>query len=100
MDTAGYKGWIPLKFFESKRLDGTPKTTEGFRNVLTGQEVMPEKGHNGDPPAPTGDTGHIRHSSGAYKQNYEQIRWDTSGPKHPGKESAIWPPFAKIYMEI
>jgi len=73
MNTSGYRGWWPLKFFEGKNWDGTPKTTEGFRNVLTGQEVMPEKGHNGEPPCPTGDLATVRHSSDAYRQGWERI---------------------------
>ena len=80
MNTSGYRGWWPLKFFEGKNWDGTPKTTEGFRNVLTGQEVTPEKGHNGEPPYPTGDLATVRHSSDAYREGWEQI-WGPAKPE-------------------
>lgn len=79
-DTSGYKGWWPMKFFEGKDCFGVPQTSEGFKNVLTGQEVMPEKGHNGEPPCPTGDLATVRHSSDAYKAGWERI-WGSANPQ-------------------
>jgi len=70
-----------MKFFEGKDHFGVPQTSEGFKNVLTGQEVMPEKGHNGEPPCPTGDLATVRHSGDAYKQGWERI-W---GSKETGE---------------
>jgi hypothetical protein len=73
------------------------KTQEGFKNVLDNREHIPPNGWNGEPPGPTGEP--VRQASDAYRQNYDQINWDTPGPKQPGKVREIWPPFAKIYME-
>lgn len=76
MDTGGYKGWVPLKFYQGKGPGGEVNYTEGFKNVLNNHEVMPEKGHSGEPPYPTGDLSHCRHTSAAFRQGYDQIRWD------------------------
>jgi hypothetical protein len=70
-DTSGYKGWVPAYFHEGK---GRP--SEGFKNVLTNEEVRPAKGHNGEPPYPTGEVASIRHASDAYRRGWDQIRWD------------------------
>jgi hypothetical protein len=71
VDTAGYKGWKELKFFEGKDVFGRPQTTDGFRSVVTNEEV-----YDSEPPYPTGDMGHIRHSSDTYRRNFEQIKWE------------------------
>jgi len=74
-ETAGYKGWAEVKFFEGKTKDGQMVGTEGFRNVLTGEECRPAKGFDGEPPAPTGDLANVRHVSDAYREGYERIKW-------------------------
>lgn len=63
MDTSGFKGWWPMRFFEGKGPGGQMQGQEGFRNVLTGQEFKPESGWDGEPPCPTGDLGCARHAS-------------------------------------
>ena len=47
---AGFKGWREVKFFAGKNPDGTAKTRDGFRNVLTDESC-----HGFEPPGPTGD---------------------------------------------
>ena len=74
IDTCGYKGWWPMKFFEGKTPDGSKVGTEGFRNVVNGQEVMPEKGWNGSPPYRTGELN--MHISPLYRERYDQINWN------------------------
>lgn len=71
MDVSGHKGWMETKFFAGKNPDGTVRTREGFKNVLTNQEVIGSR-----PPCPTGDCSFTRHNSEAYRQNYDQIQWD------------------------
>jgi hypothetical protein len=70
-DTAGYKGWREVKFHEGKNPDGTFRTTQGFKNVLTNQEVTSK-----EPPVPTGDLACVRHCSDAYRRGYDQIKWE------------------------
>jgi len=70
--TSGYEGWAPMKFFEGKGPDGELRGTEGFRNVVNGEECRPEKGWDGEPPYPTGDLT-VRHASDAYRQGWERI---------------------------
>jgi hypothetical protein len=67
-DTSGYKGWIPILFKQGTH-GGPPQ--EGFKNVLTNEEVVPQKGWNGEPPGPTGELT-TRHSS-AYCEGWERI---------------------------
>ena len=75
MDTSGFNGWWPVKFFDGKK-GGQPVGTEGFRNVVNGEECRPEKGWDGDPPYPTGDLAHCRHTSHAYRDGYDRINWN------------------------
>lgn len=76
LDTAGYGGWAPMRFFEGKGPDGQKMGREGFRNVVNGQEVKPEEGWNGEPPYPTGDLANCRHVSSKYRRGYDQIDWN------------------------
>ncbi|MDI6752760.1 MAG: hypothetical protein QME78_00010 [Thermodesulfobacteriota bacterium] len=73
VETSGYGGWAPMKFFDGKAPDGSMKGTEGFRNVVNGQEVRPEKGWNDSPPYPTGDLASTRHASDKYREGWERI---------------------------
>lgn len=75
MDTSGYKGWWPVRFFDGKK-SGQMTGSEGFRNVLNGQEVQPEQGWDGEPPYPTGELSNVRHVSPAYRRNYDLIEWE------------------------
>jgi hypothetical protein len=75
MDTSGYKGWWPVKFFEGKK-DGKMTGSEGFRNVVNGEECQPEKGWDGEPPYPTGELSNVRHVSDAYRHGYDRIQWE------------------------
>jgi hypothetical protein len=70
-DVAGFKGWRKTLLHDKKNPDGSFNVTPGFKNVLTDQEVFAK-----EPPGPTGDLACVRHSSDAYRQGYEQIRWD------------------------
>ena len=74
-ETAGFAGWAPVKFFDGKGPDGAMKGTEGFRNVVNGEECKPEKGWDGEPPYPTGDMSNCRHVSSKYRQNFDSINW-------------------------
>jgi len=72
-DTGGYRGWWPMKTFDGKGPDGQMQGREVFKNVVNGQVAAPEKGWNGEPPAPTGDLSTVRHSSDAYRSGWERI---------------------------
>jgi hypothetical protein len=77
----GFGGWVPLRFFEGKNFDGSARTTEGYKNVSNNHEVMPEKGHNDDPPYPTGEIAHLNTNSQRYRERYDQIRWESANPQ-------------------
>lgn len=74
-NTAGFKGWKEVRFFEGKNPDGSMRGTEGFRSIMDGRECRPEQGWDGEPPCPTGDQACARHVSEAYRRGYDQIRW-------------------------
>jgi hypothetical protein len=77
-ETAGYKGWAEVNFFEGKTKDGQMVGNQGFRNIITGQDYRPENGWDGEPPAPTGDLANVRHVSDAYREGYERIKWQSA----------------------
>lgn len=79
MDTSGYGGWWPVKFFTGKGPGGQMQGQEGFRNVVNGQEIKPEDGWSTrELPYPTGDLSNCRHVSEAYRRNYDLIDWGRS----------------------
>jgi hypothetical protein len=73
--TYGFEGWKEVKFHDGKGTDGQMQGREGFRNVVNGEEFIPEKGWDGEPPYPTGEL-NCRHVSTLYRQNYDQIQWE------------------------
>lgn len=77
-ETAGYKGWAEVQFFEGKTKDGQMVGDQGFRNVVTGEACRPKEGWNGEPPRPTGDLANVRHVSDAYRKGYEGIKWESA----------------------
>ena len=80
-EVAGYKGWRETKFFAGKNPDGTVRTRDGFKNVLTDQEW-----HGKEPPGPTGDLATVRHCSDAYKEGWERI-WGKNQSEETPNES-------------
>jgi hypothetical protein len=76
LDTSGYRGWMPVKFYKGKDAFGNIKTREGYKNTQNDQEFIPEGGWNVDPPYPTGELGTVRHSGDDYREGYERIRWN------------------------
>jgi hypothetical protein len=76
IDTAGYRGWWPLRAYQGKDRNGKKVGVEVFRNMATGEVHAPANGWNGEPPAPSGDAIPIHMPSDIYRQNYDQIRWD------------------------
>lgn len=73
VETAGHKGWWPMRVFEGHNPDGTMQGREAFKSVVDGKLVIPEKGWNGEPPHPTGDLANCRHVSEAYREGWERI---------------------------
>lgn len=77
MPEAGFQRWRPHTFFEGFNKDGSMQTSEGFKNTLTDQEILPQKGWNADLSIlDHGDLAGVRHVGDAYRRNYEQIRWE------------------------
>lgn len=80
-DISGFRGWVPVKFYEGRNPDGSAKMSEGFKNVLNNQEVRPAEGFNGEPPYPTGELAAMRSPSDAYREGWERIWGKKSGPE-------------------
>lgn len=86
IETAGFKGYWPLKEHQGHNYDGSKISTEVFRNMATGEVVSPENGWNGSPQVPTGDLSHVRHAG--FPNNYDQIDWNGEGVKIVPDETA------------
>lgn len=67
-DTSGFKGWLGVNFYEGKNYDGSPRVSQGFKNILNNHEV-----HASEPPYPTGEVMAAHRPSDLYRQNYERI---------------------------
>jgi hypothetical protein len=66
----GNKVWEPVKFHEGKDADGNVQTTDGFKNLLTNQEV-----DGSEPPYSTGDARGLVVTE-AYRRGYDLINWE------------------------
>ena len=77
VETAGFKRWVEVQQFEGKTREGEKVGPQAFRNVLTGQTVVPPEGWNGDLDGlDHGDIACVITASDKYRQNYEQINWE------------------------
>lgn len=75
LETSGYKRFWELKQLAGHNRDGTRRTVEGFRNMLTGEFHASEKGWDGPPPdLLSGEM--IPVISNKYAKNYEKIVWN------------------------
>jgi hypothetical protein len=77
IETAGFKRWAEVMLFEGRDRDGTNIGRPGFRNVLTGQEVIPPEGWDGDlSKLDHGDLACVISTSEKYRRGYEAINWE------------------------
>ena len=84
VETAGFKRWVEVQQFEGKTREGEKVGPQAFRNVLTGQTVVPPEGWNGDLDGlDHGDIACAITASDKYRQGYEGIRWDSASASHP-----------------
>ena len=72
LPTSGYKGWMPVLLKDGSHSKREPQ--EGYKNVITNAEFVPPGGWNDAPPCPTGELN--THTSQAYRDRYDLIRWD------------------------
>lgn len=71
LETSGYKKYWPLRQLTGHNRDGSKRSVEGFRNMLTGDFHTSEKGWSGEPPVlPPGEREPV--FSNSYKDNYER----------------------------
>lgn len=70
--TSGYGKFWPMKQLAGHRADGSKRSVEGYRNMLTGEFYAPRAGWKGRPPehAPGERDPAL---SNKYKDNYERI---------------------------
>ena len=74
MPEAGFRRWRPHTFFEGYNKDGSVRAREGFKNLLTDQEVIPPEGWNSDlSKLDHGDLACVQHSGDAYREGWERI---------------------------
>ena len=72
---SGYKKYWPLKQLTGRNPDGSKRSVEGYRDMISGKFHAPEKGWNGQPPVlPSGER--IPEISTKYAQNYDKIKWN------------------------
>lgn len=72
METTGYRKFWELKQLTGRNPDGSKRSIEGFRNMVTGEFHAPKKGFNGEPPElPSGEKEPV--VSDKFKQNYPKI---------------------------
>lgn len=73
LETYGYKKFWPMRQLEGINADGSKRSTEGFRDMRTGEFHAPEKGWSGEPPElPSGERNLID-TNNKYKGNYRAI---------------------------
>lgn len=74
IETSGYKKYWELKEFRGYNPDGSKKSVEGYRDMLSGEFHAPKDGWQDAPPElPTGERGPM--ISNSYKRNYDNIQW-------------------------
>jgi len=75
IEKSGYRRYWELKEHVGFNPDGSKKSVEGFRDMLTGQFHAPKGGWSGRPPElPSGDREPI--ITDKYKHNYDNILWE------------------------
>jgi hypothetical protein len=75
LETAGSKPLWPMREFMGYGENNEKISREVYRDMRDGKIYAPEGGWNDDPP-PIGNPGCITRVSEAYRQGYDQIRWD------------------------
>lgn len=75
LPTSGHKGWMPIVFKNDPY--GNRPDREGYKNVVTNEEYIPDGGWKDPPPGLTGEP--VRHAGDAYREGYDKIEWHT-GP--------------------
>lgn len=71
IETSGYRRFWPMRQLVGRNSDGSKRSVEGHRNMITGEFHTSEKGWNGEPPElPSGERDPC--VSGQYKNNYEK----------------------------
>ncbi len=90
MPETGFKRWRPHPCFEGFNADGTMRTREGFKNLLTDQECIPPEGYNADlSHLDHGDLATVRHGGGRFsKEFWESLGWDENGNRIRKEEDA------------
>lgn len=102
LETAGYRGWWPMKKIIGRNPDGSFRYQEVYVNMARSREgqvhtrryetYAPESGWNGEPPYPTGEkpayVKHVDCGSEEFWQNMAECRHRTFGEvirREPGR---------------
>ena len=76
LEKSGYKRFWELKQLAGHNHDGSRRTVEGFRDMVTGEFHAPDNGWDGEPPPlPSGEMTPMA-SSDKYAHNYDRIVWN------------------------
>ena len=69
---SGYKKYWPLRQLTGRNPDGSKRSIEGYRDMISGEFHAPRKGWSGEPPElPSGEKEPV--VSDKFKQNYPKI---------------------------
>lgn len=82
VETAGFRRWVEVQVHEGKDRGGKMFGPQAFRNVITGQTVVPPEGWDGDlSKLDHGDMACVITASDKYRAGYEKINWHTAPQK-------------------
>lgn len=75
LESSGYKRYWPMRQLAGHNGDGSKRSVNGYRNMLSGEFHAPKNGWSGEPPAlPSGEI--TPTVSDKYAQNYDLIAWN------------------------
>ena len=91
-DTSGFRGWRPLQQVIGHNDDGTVETIPVFRNIVDDKfHADLDKGHNSEPPYPSGDLSHLRHKGIGTDELWASFRQKAiEDAAREGKSPPVW----------
>lgn len=72
LETSGHKRFWPMRELQGINPDGSRRSTEGFRDMISGEFHTSEKGWDGEPPKLVPGERNLTDPGELYKKNYEK----------------------------